>query len=502
MVIKSNLIIGLLNSSCSVILAILMIPIYIKYLGLEAYGLISLYTSMLVFFQVLDFGMHQTLIGEVSRSILFKSRKKIAELVHSMAVINGSIALIIMIMFFIFSDWISSNWFISNSFSKKELKESICLIGILIASRWPILIYQGGLYGMQKYIHACSINMIMVTLNSIGSFVIIVIFEPKLNNIFLWQAFVGISYTLILRSTFWSLFGKIKNVYFSLYEVKKLFNFALQMAGVTISSITLSHIDKIILSKILALNDFAIYMLAYNMSNIFQVIINPVHNILYPKFGELYSKKDFENLSKLYSLSLKSLSSVIFPISLIMFYCSYELTFLYTQDINLAAIIAPILSILTISITFNCLMYIPYTLQLGSGFPKIPLFINVLFLLTLIPLLIFLSYKYGSIGAAFTWLCINSIYFIIGPFITHRYILKNQFKSFYLFDVGPYLILGFIFFFIIQGIFLYIDFNVLTKLLFVVLFAFILFLINVFCSKDLRKLFFSLIFKINIRGIN
>lgn len=470
-----------------------MVPIYIKYLGLEAYGLISFYTSMLIFFQILDFGMYQTLIGEISRSFFQRSKEKIASLIHSLAIINGVIAVTIILFFLLFSSWVASNWIKANSFDINELSNILILIGILIGSRWPILVYQGGLYGIQKIKLACYINIVMVALNSLGSFLILYLFEPKLLNVFLWQIFIGISYTLLIRFFFWNAFGKFKELHFNILEVKRIFTFAFQMAGVTTSAILLTHIDKIILSIMLSLSDFAIYMLAINMSNIFQIIINPIHNILYPKFGELYSKKDFKGLLELYSLSLSGVAALIFPMSLIMFFCSYELTFIYTSDMNLAGIVAPILSILTIGIAFNSVMYIPYTLQLGTGFTKIPLCINIAFFLIIVPLLLFLSKEFGGRGAAFSWLILNSLYLIINPFITHKYILKPYQKKVYILNILPPLILAFLFYLIVNYILIKLDFTFIIKLMLVSFLAFLLFLLNIICSKQLTKYAYKII---------
>lgn len=473
-----------------------MVPIYIKYLGLEAYGLISFYTTLIVFLQILDLGIYQTLIGEISRNILSTSKKVIATLFHSLAIINITIAITIMLFFYFFSDWISSNWFSSNSYSKEDLKEIIFLIGLLIGVRWPILIYQGGLYGFQKISEACFVNITMVILNSIGSFLILFFFEPNIKNIFYWQIIIGFIYVITIRFLFWKCFGVFERLSFSVALVKKIFKHASQMAGVTITSITLSNIDKIILSKIIPLNDFAIYMLANNMSNILQIIINPIHNILYPKFGELFANNDLENLSRLYSFSLKCLSIFIFPISIMIFFSSYELVLFYTQDDNLASIAAPILSILIISQTFNGLMYLPFTLQLGSKQPKIPLYINISFIIICIPMLVYLANHYGSIGAAITWLFINTVYFIVGPYITHKFILKNNYKKFYITDVGPYLISALILFTILKIIFIYFNFKIMVKISLIFISTFLLFNIFIILTKDLRNLIVKMISKI------
>src|SRR6478736_2251001 len=45
----------------------LLTPIYIRYMGSEAYGLVSLFVTLQAWFQLLDFGISPTLARETAR---------------------------------------------------------------------------------------------------------------------------------------------------------------------------------------------------------------------------------------------------------------------------------------------------------------------------------------------------------------------------------------------------------------------------------------------------
>ena len=112
-------------------------------------------------------------------------------------------------------------------------------------------------------------------------------------------------------------------------------------------------------------------------------------------------------------------------------------------------------------------------------------------------MLVYLANQYGSIGAAITWLFINTIYFIVGPYVTHKFILKNNYKKFYITDIGPYFISALILFTILKINFIYFNFKIMVKMGLIFISTFLLFNIYIIFTKDLRNLIFKMISKIN-----
>ena len=57
MKVGRNLLAGLANSSWSALVGFAAVPFYLKYLGMEAYGLIGFFMTVQVMFQLLDMGL-------------------------------------------------------------------------------------------------------------------------------------------------------------------------------------------------------------------------------------------------------------------------------------------------------------------------------------------------------------------------------------------------------------------------------------------------------------
>ena len=82
------------------------IPVYIQYLGVEAYGLIGFYAVMQAWLTLFDMGITQTLNREMARfSAGAHTPQSIHDLLRSLEVISVFLAVVIC-----FLVWVSSNY--------------------------------------------------------------------------------------------------------------------------------------------------------------------------------------------------------------------------------------------------------------------------------------------------------------------------------------------------------------------------------------------------------
>ena len=66
--LKLNIIFNLLGKSWALISTFVFIPLYVHILGIEMYGIIGFYTTLLVILAFADLGLTATLTREVSRN--------------------------------------------------------------------------------------------------------------------------------------------------------------------------------------------------------------------------------------------------------------------------------------------------------------------------------------------------------------------------------------------------------------------------------------------------
>ena len=65
--LKRNIIANFAGQGWSALMGLAFVPLYIKFLGIEAYGLIGFFAMLQGAFQILDFGLSQTMNREMAR---------------------------------------------------------------------------------------------------------------------------------------------------------------------------------------------------------------------------------------------------------------------------------------------------------------------------------------------------------------------------------------------------------------------------------------------------
>ena len=65
--VRRNVVANYIGSFCQALLGFLFVPLYIKYLGIESYGLIGLSVSLSALLRLADLGLSSTLSREFAR---------------------------------------------------------------------------------------------------------------------------------------------------------------------------------------------------------------------------------------------------------------------------------------------------------------------------------------------------------------------------------------------------------------------------------------------------
>jgi O-antigen/teichoic acid export membrane protein len=198
------------------------------------------------------------------------------------------------------------------------------------------------------------------------------------------------------------------------------------MSGIALTAIVLTQFDRVVLSKLLSLEQFGYYMVAGTVANGLLIIVSPIFNAVFPRFSSLVASGKTDNLITLYRLSTQSMAVLVLPLGVLLCTYSRELLVLWTGSGELARSTGAILCLLLIGRMVNGLMHIPYALQLAYGWSGLGLRINLFLITVFVPGVLFLANQYGALGAASIWAAVNIIYMLVGVPLTHRRLLRGE----------------------------------------------------------------------------
>ena len=413
------------------------VPLYIKFMGIEAYGLVGFSATIQALSSLLDMGLSSTLNRELAILSSQEGKQQDSrDLVRTLEIIYWGITFLISLSVFIISPLLADSWIKSQALSRDSVQAAIALMGLVIAFQFPFSLYSGGLLGLQRQVLLNGIVIAMSTLRGIGMILILWLVSPTIQAFFLWQAFISLLQTLVTLVFLWrSLPTSQRRSHFRKDLWLGIWRFSVGMTGISLVSLILMQTDKIILSKILTLENFGYYNLAGTVASGVAIVIAPIFTSVFPKFSELVSLREEGKLTVLYHKSAQLLSVLVLPLCVTLSLFSKDILLLWTGNPIIAEKAYLMVSLLTIGTSLNGLMNVPYALQLAYGWTKLAFFINVVAIVFLIPSLFFLATRYGGVGASIVWAVLNASYILIGIRFMHFKLLKGELITWYFQDI-------------------------------------------------------------------
>lgn len=436
--IKKNIIANFGGKAWQVLMSLAFVPLYIKFMGIESYGLVGIFASLLALFGLLDMGLSTTLNRELARySVLPDKAWDMRNLVRTLELPYWGMAFVIGIAVVGLSGPVAYYWVNADNLSPATVKQALMIMGGVVAFRWPISLYSGGLMGLQKQVLLNGINAFAATLRGLGAVLVLWLISPTIQAFFTWQIFASIIHTALTAGFLWRSLPKSgQRSHFQKELLLRIWRFAAGMTGISVTAVILTQTDKIVLSKILPLEMFGYYTLATVVASSLYFFIGPVFSALFPRFSQLVSINDQAGLKELYHKSCQFMSVMILPAAIVVSLFSSEILLLWTSDPVTVANTHSIVSILIIGTALNGLMNLPYGLQLAHAWTKLTLYTNIIASIVLVPMIYFLAIRYGPVGAACAWVILNSGYVLICIQIMHSRLLKGEQWRWYLNDVG------------------------------------------------------------------
>jgi O-antigen/teichoic acid export membrane protein len=436
--LKKNITANFAGGLWAGLMNLIFIPLFIKFLGVEAYGLIGIFISLQGLFVILEMGLSGSLNREIARlSVLDGKNQEMRDLLRTLEIPYWSIGSLIGATIIIAAPFIASQWLKVQNLSPATVARTIMVMGVAMAFQWPLNLYSGGLLGLQKQVLLNILSGSIASCRGLGAVIVLWLVSPTIEAFFAWQVLINAVHTLIAAILLWkALPPYAAKAVFRMVFLRQIGRFAAGMGGITVLAVILSQLDKIILSKMLSLEAFGYYTLANGLAMNLYRFVTPIANAIYPRFTNMVSLGAQEQLAKLYHQSAQSLSVCILPVAIIIALFSKEIIFSWTQKLTIAEQTFQLASILVMGNALNGLMHIPLVLQLANGWTRLTFYFNLISVLFIAPLTIMFVILFGALGAAIVWVMLNIGYIAIMIPIMHHRLLPAEKMRWYKQDVG------------------------------------------------------------------
>lgn len=442
---KINIIANFAGRSVIAILSIIFVPIYLRYLSVEMYGIIGFFTSIQAFLFLLDGGISPTLSREVARLSAFPEKaQELRDLSRTLEILCWATGFIVCIIALIVSPAAANYWLKSENTSPETIREALTIMSVTLAFQWAMGFYTGGMYGLQEQKLLNLISVVFAFLRAFGALFILAFISPTITAYLIWQLIAAVLNCFVFFFVFWRRLPKTaEKPRFKSALLKDVWRYAAGMAGTSLVVLVLTQTDKLILSKMLTLEDFGYYSLAITLASTgIGLIVGSIQSTYFPQFSQLVAQNKLDEMRELYHRACQVMSFFLIPAVCLLTFFSYEILLVWTRKPEIAENTYVLLTLVAVGTGLNGLMHLPYYAQLAFGITKLGIWLNVFAVIFLIPFMIYATRHYGAVGGALSWAILNFSYAVFGLQIMHRWILKGELKKWYLTDVGLPLLLA------------------------------------------------------------
>lgn len=426
------------------LVGIVLMPVYLRLMGAEAYGLVGFFTMLQAWFQLLDFGLSPTLARECARfnggatdGLTLRRLVRALELIF---VLLGSTAAIGLA---VGADWIALNWIKADSMPAEQIALSVQLMAATIAMRWMSGLYRGALGGLEQLVWLGAFNVAVATARFVVVVPVLQLFGATPTVFFVYQLLVAaIELLALLWRTYAHLprVGRGERVGLHLPALRGRLGFSLSIAFTGAVWVAVTQTDKLILSKLLPLSDYAHFTLAVLLASGVTIISGPLSAALLPRLSRLHAQSASAEAIALYRQATQGMTLAAATLALVLAVAAEPILFAWTGDRALAQRTAPLLQLYALGNGILALSAFPYYLQFARGDVRLHLIGNAIFLAVLVPSIVLATLRHGAVGAGWTWLAANILYALLWVPLVHRRFAPGLHLSWLVRDIAAILV--------------------------------------------------------------
>ena len=435
--LRHNLLANMVGSGWTALAYVVCVPLYIHLMGIESYGLVGFFVTLVAVSSLLELGLGATLNRELARrSVDPAAAGESRDLVRTLELIYWGLAAAMGAITVLLAPVIAHHWLRSASLSAATVESAVILMGLVLTFQWPLSLYSGGLRGLERQVELNAILVAMMTLRTGGAVVVLWLVSPTIHAFFLWQLIGAAAHTAVAGIVLWRGLPGAGRPRFRRDLLRGIWRFAAGLSGTSVLILALTQSDKLILSSVLSLRYFAYYSLAALAAGSLAYLFLPVYQAAFPRFSALVAAGDLAGLTSTYHRMAQLVAVLVLPTAILVAAFSRRILELWTGSAATADQTQTLLWLLILGTALNGLMNVPYALSLAYGWTRWPFLLNLAALAVFLPTLLVAALRYGGTGAAATWLALNAGYVLLGIHTLHRRLLPTEKVRWYVHDVA------------------------------------------------------------------
>lgn len=422
MSLKSNAFANYLGNSYNLVVAILIYPLFLSYVGAEPYGLISIFIMLQAVFMLLDMGLSPTLNRQAADSCARPERKvAFHQLLRSIELLLFVPFVFLLIIFFLIPAGWLVQWMQLETLSVDTA--SSCLRIMLVISLFRVLasIYRSAILGFEKQVWFNIVNVTLVTFKYPVSLLAFHFLDMDIVEFFIYQLVIAVVEVtwLSIGCYYFAAFQTKIGFVFNFQSLKDVLPFVGGVAYTSFIWILVTQFDKAILSGILPLAEFGYFGLISLVASSLIQLSGPINQAILPRLTAFFVLNKMESFFDLYLMSCRFMLAVLGSVALVMAMYPGELLYAWTGDPVLAEWGGSVLRWYILGFLMLSIGAVQYVLQFAKGNLRLHVYGSTLGVLIQLPLIYLAAVHYGAIGVAVAWFSFRVGFLLLWSPIVH-----------------------------------------------------------------------------------
>jgi O-antigen/teichoic acid export membrane protein len=400
-VLARNTFWNLVGSIAPMAAAVFCIPVLVRQLGTDRFGILTLIWTVIGYGSLFDLGVGRALTQLVAKKLGTGDEDEIPSLAWTSFMLLLGLGLAGFGVVVVLAPWMVRSVLHVPAMLQTETVHCFYCLGLSI----PAVVFTAGLRGLleakQKFAIVNALRIPMVLFTFVGPLLVLP-FSRKLvpivamlatGRLISWAAHLILCLRVIpaLRT----------QVTWHLTNVIQLLRFGGWMTVTNVIGPLMVSVDRFLIGALLTVTAVAYYTTPYELITKLWLIPTAVLGVMFPAFSTSFVQ-DPSRTTLLYSRTLKYIFLLLFPLVLVVVVFAKDGMRLWLGN-EFAIRSVPVLQWLAVGVFLNCLAQVPFAVIQGVGRPDLTAKVHALELPAYLLALWFLTRTFGIEGAAIAW---------------------------------------------------------------------------------------------------
>lgn len=419
------------------VLGLLVPVLLLRAEGRSFFGFVAFVNAVQAWFQLSDWG----LTSAMTRNCSMCTQK--ADLIPQAALLrkaetllfSSSLACGLLVTFLIVK--IYPDWLDPSAAEGNALQVGIYGMFFLLISRNQLELYRGVLIGSRQLNCLAAVVFSSALLRIIFLIGLIHFSSLTLFSFFAISAIFNLIELLIFRARFFGISRAASDSVDVVGWGALPWRFSLQMAFASMLWLGFSQSDKLYLSRMLPIDDFASFGVATLLAGGIFIVIAPVQNIVSNRLAHLLVLGDRQSLRVFYGRATHWIGLLVWPFCAVLIFFAESVIWVWCDDPAIARHSASTLIGYAFGNALIAMGGVGFYLQFTLGRLHWHIWGALIFMLALLVMLHVVVDAYGLSGVGWTWVGVNILYFFTWLPLVYRRVLHLSYFSWLIRDVLP-----------------------------------------------------------------